>query len=92
MPNSVMDTLLDSAHQTHQQTKVGMTQLLAEMNTLIVQQSKLISSLPHNIVVPCTPPYILEAFDLFDSDGSGFIASKELQVARRDLASVRFSL
>ena len=49
-------------------------------------QTKLISSLPHNIVVPCTPPYILEAFDLFDSDGSGFIDSKELKVAKRDLA------
>ena len=44
------------------------------------------------IVMPCTPPYILEAFDLFGSDDSSFIASKELQVARRDLASVRFSL
>ena len=85
MPNSVMDTVLDSAHQTDQQTKLGMTQLLAEMDTLIEQQTKF-------IVMPCTPPYILEAFDLFGSDGSGFIASKELQVARRDLASVRFSL
>ena len=86
-----MDTVLDSVHQTDQQTKLGMTQLLAEMDTLIEQQTKFMQQTKF-IVMPCTPPHILEAFDLFGSDGSGFIASKELQVARRDLASVRFSL